>query len=148
MRFIIYGFSGSGKTTKLKELKLKNNQTDYQYVDLDEYILSLEPSYGRLGSLVEDKGWSWFRNRELQVIMELLERENIYIALGGGSVSESLISNLKQVDFKGIYLDVDFETCWMRIKDDTNRPLVKLGPDQCLAIYNDRVKMFKQLEKL
>jgi len=148
MRFIIYGFSGSGKTTRLKELELQNNQTDYQFVDLDEYILSLEPSYKRLGNLIEDKGWSWFRNRELQVIMELLMHENIYIALGGGSVSESLVSSLKKIEFNGIYLNVDFETCWMRIKNDTNRPLVKLGLDQCLAIYNERVKMFKQLERL
>lgn len=149
MKIIIFGFTGAGKTTYLQNLKNSQGLDEYEYFDLDSYILTMANQYESIAEIISSKGWSHFRELEFESIKELLNKSNVVLSLGGGSVSESLIEYLKNVtDLKSIFLNVDFITCWNRIKNDVNRPITLDGIANCEVLYNKRIILYKKLESI
>lgn len=143
MHSIIYGFTGCGKSTYLKSL-IRVGRT---CIDLDDYILRRYNSYSTLSKLIEDNGEEWFRKVEESSLSELLSRKSkIYLALGGGTVTESVISILQKKGVKGVYLKVSFEKCWQRIKDDKGRFIVRQGKKNCAQLYEQRIKLFNKMQ--
>tara|TARA_Y100000780_G_scaffold232594_1_gene268661 strand:+ start:330100 stop:330570 length:471 start_codon:yes stop_codon:yes gene_type:complete len=149
MNYFLCGFSGAGKSQYLKELSNSEQYKNYQFYDLDDYIFSSLTGYSGLGEAIEDKGWEWFRSTEQSKLMELLNRENVWVALGGGTLTQDLVKKLKSYEnIKGFWLNTDFETCWSRIEGDTNRPLVKKGKQALRELYLEREPLYKNFEKV
>lgn len=149
MKYFLCGFSGSGKSTLLQKIQASEEYPGYLFVDLDDYVLSQNPEFNSLGELIELKGWEWFRNTEKQTLSDLLKSPNIWIALGGGTLDAELVGILNQRgDVKGYWLDVDFETCWQRIQNDQNRPLVQRGKSHLKNLYAQRLSLFQEYERL
>jgi shikimate kinase len=149
MKIIIFGFTGSGKTTHLKILKRDHRLENHEFIDLDSYILNLFDDYSSIKELILAKGWKFFRKVELDSIKNLLSRPQIVLALGGGSVSEDLIEFIRGIkNLNSVYLKTDFVTCWNRIKDDKNRPITLDGIEKCAVLYRDRMTLFKELESI
>ena len=149
MKYFICGFSGAGKSTYLKELSRSKEYSDFEFFDLDDYILKQLSDFNNLGEAIEANGWEWFRKNEKKYLHDLLSKTKVWIALGGGTLTDELVQELKsKTGIKGLWLSTDFETCWERIKGDSNRPLDKKGKDHLKALYKDREILYKQFEKI
>lgn len=144
MNYIICGFSGAGKSYLLKQLQNVTSLSSYEFIDLDQYILeTYAQKFSSLGNFITQKGWDNFRKVEKEAINQLLKTSNQVISLGGGTLTSELVTTiLSNSKIKALWLDTPFETCWDRIKEDTNRPLVKNGKDQCFRIYEERKKLY------
>src|SRR5690554_1663277 len=151
MKYFICGFSGAGKSSLLRRLaatrEAKPELLGCVFLDLDEEVLAAHSSPAScdatLGPLIEERGWGWFRREEQRVLRNLLERDKVWIALGGGTLSPELAQALNnREDVKGYWLNTDFETCWSRIKDDPNRPMARHGKEKMLELYRQREQIY------
>ncbi|MEX0798862.1 MAG: shikimate kinase [Bacteriovoracaceae bacterium] len=148
MKYFICGFSGAGKTTLLNRIKSSGKYPGHLFVDLDLFILTQHQS-SSLGDLIEEKGWDWFRRAEKETLENLLKSPDIWIALGGGTLDQELALSLERdKEVKGYWLDTDFETCWQRIQNDRNRPLVLRGKRELKALYDQRRGFYQKFERL
>ena len=116
---VLIGMMGVGKSTIGKLLSKKLN---IQFEDIDEIIerkLSLS-----IKKIFETKGEKFFREIEEKVSIELLQKEKIIIALGGGAFLNNLIrKNLKKFSIS-IWLDLNSKYIFQRIKKNKRRPLL------------------------
>ena len=147
-KFFITGFSGAGKSTLLKELAQYSELADFQILDLDEVV---RKNYAKtnesLGEFIDRIGMEKFRFIEKTSLQGLADIEGkLVLALGGGSLEGDNQQILGK--FIGFYLDTDFETCWKRIEDDSNRPMTKLGKKALSEIYHERLKIYEAYQRI
>lgn len=134
---VICGFMGAGKTTFGKKLAQKRNLNFY---DIDELIELKEKI--SIADLFKIRGEKYFRNLEAMYCRKLSKMENIVISTGGGTfdIEENVLLFIKNFDI--ILLDIDFETCYSRIKN-TDRPLVQRNNFSYLkSLFTIRRKKF------
>lgn len=142
LNYFICGFSGAGKSTLLKSLE-KNVVSHLILIDLDEYITSQYLAKDdSIANFINVKGISEFRNLEFKAISLISEQDNILLSLGGGSLTNQTLSILK--DWKGFWLNTNFETCWERIRDDDQRPLTKLGKEKMRELFLERKELYSK----
>jgi len=118
----IVGFMGSGKSRAARTLG---------GVDTDALV---EVAAGKtIPKIFGDEGEAVFR---------ALEEETVVAALGGGAVTsprvrEALAGSLT------IWLDVDADTCWQRVKN-SNRPLAR-DEAEFRRLYEERRKLYAEV---
>ncbi len=123
MKIYLCGFMGCGKSRIGRELAKK---TGMRFADLDEYIVEHEKM--PIPEIFECFGEPHFRELEAKYIREM--PDNSVVALGGGAIiNENTAKTAKQTG-KVVFLDADFETCYGRIKNDSNRPLAYNNPKE------------------
>lgn len=118
-KIYLTGFMGSGKSTIGPILA---NSLGWDFFDLDVVIEQVEGK--KIAIIFEEKGEEYFRNLEKITLKKLAERENIIIALGGGT-----IANQDNIDFiktsgKIIYLKLSAESAYQRLKYKRDRPVL------------------------
>jgi shikimate kinase/3-dehydroquinate synthase len=119
---VLIGFMGAGKTTIGREVAERIGRP---FIDTDEEI---EKRFGPIPELFEESGEPEFRRIEEQVVAEALVGPPSVIALGGGAVlSELTRKRLEQHSFR-VFLDVDVETAWERVRG-SDRPLARREED-------------------
>ena len=130
---------GCGKSTvgKILSQKLKCN-----FIDMDDYIvnkLSMD-----IPQIFAQKGEQFFRDTETSVIRELSDTRGI-IACGGGAMLRKINADIASENGIVVFIDTPFETCYNRIKNDTNRPLVQKNTYESLHnIYKERKMLYKE----
>lgn len=150
LKILIAGFSGSGKTSLLQQIKVMA-PSDWEAIDdLDQLVMK---SRGRghrdLASLIQDEGWEKFRLWERQELEGWLKEEGRgVLALGGGTLTPmlwELFKNSRKIQF--CHLDASFETCWNRLiqQSEEPRPLVQRGKSELGKIYEERQHIFDQI---
>lgn len=123
MKIYLCGFMGCGKSRIGRELAKK---TGMRFADLDAYIVEHEKM--PIPEIFERFGEPHFRELEAKYIREI--PDNSVVALGGGAIiNENTAKTAKQTG-KVVFLDADFETCYGRIKNDSNRPLAYNNPKE------------------
>lgn len=130
---------GCGKTALSEELSRKLGTAS---VDMDEYIV--EKTGMTIPEIFEKYGEKHFRELEAEAVLELRERSGV-VACGGGTIQND--KNAENAREKGtvVYIDQTFETCYSRIKDDKNRPLVLSNTkDNLEELYNKRAVIYKK----
>lgn len=117
---VLTGLMGAGKSTVGKALS--KILRDYTFIDVDDVIVDIEGM--SIPDIFEQKSEEYFRKTEKNVIEELSQEEDLIIALGGGAFEdEETRENLKGcITF---YLQSSVERLMDRIKNDTNRPLLR-----------------------
>ena len=136
--FYLCGFMGVGKTTILNNIK---QLTKYTCIDLDENI---ENKYGQIDNIFEERGETFFRKIEEKEFFANQNKFNL-ISLGGGAIeNDNIFENLLK-SHKTIYLSLNYETLWERIKN-SNRPLVSNGREVLESRYKNRIKRYEMLE--
>jgi shikimate kinase len=119
---VIYltGFMTSGKSTVGPILA---NVLGLDFYDLDEEIVKREGM--SIVDIFEQKGESYFRKVETRLLKEISNNDDAIISLGGGTIT--IDENLKFMKENGfiVYLKVDSETLYRRLKNKTDRPLFK-----------------------
>jgi shikimate kinase len=114
------GLMGAGKTT-VGRLLAKN--LGAVFYDTDQEI---EKRTGvRVPVIFEMEGESGFRKREIGMIDELTQMQNIVLATGGGAVIAP--ENREHLKSRGIviYLRASVHDLYLRTRFDRNRPLLQ-----------------------
>ena len=136
--FYLCGFMGVGKTTILNNIKRQNKYTCF---DLDE---SIENKYGQIDSIFLEKGETFFREIEEKEFFVSQNKFNL-ISIGGGAIENDNIFETLLESNQTIYLSLDFESLWERIKN-SNRPLINTGREILESRYKNRLKRYEMME--
>ena len=116
----LVGLMGAGKTTIGRMLAKHLHKTFY---DSDHEI---ERRTGvNIPLIFEVEGEAGFRKRESAVIEELVHKDNIVLATGGGAVLAP--QNREHLKHNGVvvYLRANVHELWQRTRNDKNRPLLQ-----------------------
>ena len=117
------GYRGTGKSVISKKLSHKLRRRLYKIDDL------ISQSAGKsIPEIVEQDGWEVFRKKESDIIATVSSQaKKSIIDCGGGVVlNDANIENLKK-DGVCIVLTANLETIIKRIRNDKNRPPLKIG---------------------
>lgn len=128
---ILVGYMGCGKSTIGVKLSYKMQQP---FLDTDKMI---EHKFKTtISEMFDEKGEAYFRQQETNCIRELLNEKGQYIiATGGGLPMREENRPLLRKLGKVVYLRIQPETVFERLKDDTTRPLLR-GEDPMGKIRN------------
>lgn len=126
----LIGMMGAGKTTVGKLLAQQLGKT---FIDSDEEIQ--QRTGVTIPHIFDVEGEAGFRQREANIIQELMKLDNIVLATGGGVVLSE--QNRDALCGNGIvvYLKSTVHDLWQRTRHDRNRPL--LQTDDPRARLND-----------
>ena len=138
MKLYLCGFMGCGKSRIGRELAKKTGRA---FADLDAYIVEHEKM--SIPEIFDRSGEPYFRSLEAKYIAEM--PDNSVVALGGGAIINENTAKTARETGKVIFLDVDFETCYKRIKDDSNRPLAFNNPkEKVKELYDTRRPIYSE----
>lgn len=116
----LVGPMGAGKSTigraLAKELKL-------EFFDSDEVIE--ERAGADISWIFDIEGEEGFRQREIKIIDELTQKQNIVLATGGGVIISPENRSVLAARGTVIYLRTSLEQQYERTKRDTRRPLLQ-----------------------
>ena len=140
----ISGFSGSGKTVVGKNLSQK---LGWDFIDTDDEIESREAK--SIPDIFKEKGESYFRYLEKEVISSLRYCENTVISLGGGAlVDDKNLYNIRDNSFL-VTLWAEPEIILKRIRNAMNRPLIADAPEQrVIELLKEREKRYRVCDLL
>ncbi len=130
---ILTGLMGAGKSTVGKALARRHNM---QFFDSDREI---EQRTGvDIPTIFAIEGEEGFRDREQQVITDLVTKKGVVIATGGGSLLRQ--ENRQALTRSGVvvYLRASPEQLYSRIRYDKSRPLMQT--DDPLQTLTDILK--------
>ena len=117
---ILVGMMGSGKTTVGRLLARQLGKT---FIDSDEEILK------RTGVTIQHifdvEGEAGFRQRESGIVQELLQRNDIVLATGGGAVLDEHNRSMMRENGTVVYLKSGVHDLWQRTRHDRSRPLLQ-----------------------
>ena len=132
------GFMGCGKS---HIGRLLAEQKGMPFADLDDFIVEKE---GRtIPEIFEQSGEPYFRQLEADCIKEL--EGGYVVATGGGTLINESTAEYANAHGITVFLDAEFELCYGRIKDDTNRPLVVNNTEEQLReIFGKRREIYKK----
>lgn len=145
VNILVCGFMGCGKTTFVEAFQ--RNHLGYEALDLDTAVaLSVGLLPSELGEWINKHGLEVFRHKESLLLSEMLSTASPkIIALGGGTIEAPGFWDLAK-KHKLVFLDVPFETCFERIKNDSNRPQTKLGEVGLRSLYQKRLPLYQKAD--
>ncbi len=142
---MLVGMMGSGKTTMGRTLARHLGKV---FVDSDEEIIK------RTGVTVphifDIEGESGFRLRETAVIRDLVGRDNMVLATGGGAVLAEENRAMLQQNGIVIYLKANVHDLWQRTRHDRNRPLLQISDPHAklTELFQQRDPLYQQVSDI
>lgn len=132
------GFMGCGKS---HIGRLLSAELDRELVDLDRYITEKEGM--TIPEIFSKFGEPHFRRLEAEYIRQL--SGGYIVATGGGALINDNTAEFARQSGLSVYINVPFDICYSRIKNDPNRPLVVNNtPEQLRQIYDTRAKIYRR----
>ena len=129
---VLTGMPGSGKSTVGKLISIDG----YEFVDTDAEI---ERRCGcSIKELIEERGESYFRDLESEVIRDVSSCCCRIISTGGGAVLRE--KNVRALQRNGRIFFIDAELSRLRATDD--RPLSNTE-DKLARLYNERINIYR-----
>ncbi len=143
-QIFLIGFSGSGKSTvgPLLAAKLKG-----RFVDVDSTVA--RQAGCSIAEIFRTRGERAFRRLE-QSAVEKLTRDSqgrTVIALGGGAFENPAIRKLAFSHGLVVYLSCSTREVYRRLRDQTDRPLLKVAPSVKMSLRNARLHRISQMQK-
>lgn len=117
---VLIGMMGSGKTTIGK---LLGEKLTLRSIDIDVIIEQNEKR--TVSEIFQNEGEKYFRNIERETIKKNFTNKDLIISLGGGAFEDQLTQELLLKNSIVIYLKTSPNVILERIKNNTNRPLLK-----------------------
>ncbi len=117
---VLIGMMGSGKTTIGK---LLGEKLTLRSIDIDVIIEQNEKR--TVSEIFQNEGEKYFRNIEKETIKKNFTNKDLIISLGGGAFEDQLTQELLLKNSTVIYLKTSPNVILERIKNNTNRPLLK-----------------------
>jgi len=142
---VLIGFMGSGKTQVGRELA---KELDCPFLDTDSLIE--ERCRQKITAIFADKGESFFRDIESQIIDEVTAKDGQVISCGGGAILRNENVNYLKTGGILIYLKAPFEVLYDRIKASSDRPLLHTAePEQSArALWEARQSVYERVADL
>ncbi len=113
---------GCGKNTVGSRLA---NKLGYEFYDMDKYIESREGK--KISEIFASDGEAYFRKLETLACHELMKKENLVLACGGGTVlKQENVDALHNGGGKVFFLKVPVAALKERLKNDKVRPLLQV----------------------
>ena len=117
MTVFLCGFMGCGKSTTGR---MAARKLGLGYGDTDELIVKKEKM--TIPEIFELKGEAYFRSVEAETVKSLCGKKMI-VSCGGGAMLNPETAAAAREKGIVIYLEVPFDVCYNRIKNDPNRPI-------------------------
>ncbi|MCW3480054.1 shikimate kinase AroK [Neisseriaceae bacterium JH1-16] len=143
--FFLVGLMGAGKTTVGRALARRAGKTFY---DSDHEI---EARTGvRIATIFDIEGETRFRDREVSVIADLVQMNNIVLATGGGAVLRPETRRNLQSHGTVIYLRANIDDLLARTQHDKNRPLLQTADPRAklAALFAERDPLYCEVADL
>lgn len=121
MNISLIGLMGAGKTSVGKVLA---KRLSMEFIDIDSFIEENENI--TINEIFASKGEEYFRKLETQAINLICSKDNQVISTGGGAVQDTDNLDILKRNSKVVYLKAIAKTLYERIKNETNRPLLKV----------------------
>jgi shikimate kinase len=148
-KVILTGYRATGKTSIGKILA---DLLGFDFIDTD---LVIEKRQGEsITDMVSRGGWDMFRRKEEDILLELVRRNNIVIATGGGSVMHEKAWEKLRKNALSVWLTVDIKTICQRLSADSNtddqRPaLTEMGTmDEISMVLSERQPLYEKSSDL
>ncbi len=140
----LIGPMGAGKSAIGRQLAVRLGRDFY---DSDEVIE--ERTGASVGWIFDVEGEEGFRQREINVITELTQMQNIVLSTGGGTITrEENCQKLAAFGFV-VYLSLDIEYQYQRTVSDyrQRRPLLEGGDrrQRLLELHQQRTPIYERL---
>ena len=116
----LIGMPGAGKSTLGKALTKRLGLT---FTDADQEIVTRTGV--SIATIFEIEGEASFRAREAQLIADLVTRERLVLATGGGAILSEDSRRLMRDNGVVVYLRASLEDLATRTARDTKRPLLQ-----------------------
>ncbi len=133
-KIALVGFMGAGKTTIAR-------RTGLRVADIDRVVESISKK-----TIVElfAEGEETFRGYEQRAIGgALLGSPDKVIDMGGGAITSPKVRELLREHATVVWLDVDVDTCWERVKG-TDRPLAQ-DEGEFRRLYEERRALYAEV---
>jgi shikimate kinase len=139
---ILVGMMGSGKTTMGRTLA---RHLGMDFVDSDAEIQ--KRTGVTIPHIFDVEGEAGFRQRETAAISDLVRRDDMVMATGGGAVLAEQNRLLLQQNGIIIYLKAGVHDLWQRTRHDRNRPLLQTGDPRAklTELYNQRDPLYREV---
>jgi len=139
---ILVGMMGSGKTTMGRILAKHLGKV---FVDSDEEIQ--QRTGVTIPHIFDIEGEPGFRQRETAAIRNLVGRDNMVLATGGGAVLTEQNRALLQQNGIVIYLKASVHDLWQRTRHDRNRPLLQTADPHAklTELHHQRDPFYQQV---
>jgi len=139
---ILVGMMGSGKTTVGRVLARHLGKV---FVDSDEEIQNRTGV--TIPHIFDIEGEAGFRQRETSTIGELVLRDNMVLATGGGAVLDEQNRLMLWQNGLVIYLRAGVSDLWQRTRHDRSRPLLQTeNPHAKLTeLFQQRDPIYQQV---
>ena len=146
-RIILIGYMGAGKTTIGMTL---SRLTSMQFIDLDQRIENHFQQ--RISEMFATKGEDIFRQREHEMLKEVLKNPNVIIATGGGT--PCFYDNMKLMNEQAetVFLNCKTQSIIEHLHiSHSSRPLLDGKTDEELKMFiqnsiNDRIRYYSQAQ--
>jgi shikimate kinase/3-dehydroquinate synthase len=137
-KLVLVGFMGAGKSRATRKLAPRAGR---EALDADAI---LEQRLGEpIARFFEREGEAAFRERERELVVELLERPvEALVPLGGGALENEAVRDAL-AGHTVVYVPVDAEVAWARA-EGSGRPLAR-NRDSFLQLHARRVPMYEEL---
>lgn len=113
-KIILIGYRATGKTSVGKLLA---NHLRFDFVDMDKEVEARENS--AISDLVSLHGWNYFRQKEAELLDELIaQTNNLVIATGGGAILHQEIWPKVMAAGMVVWLTADMQTICCRLSAD------------------------------
>ena len=130
---VFLGMMGSGKTS-IGTLFSKKLNLDF--FDIDDYI---EKDQGmKISKIFKEKGEKYFRELEEKITLNMLKKNGVVIALGGGAFMNSKIRKEILINHFSFWLNLDNQILIKRITNSAKRPIAYN------STKNDLIKIIKK----
>lgn len=141
----LVGMMGAGKTTVGKLLAQQLGKT---FVDSDEEIQ--QRTGVTIPHIFDVEGEAGFRQRETNVIQDLVRLDNMVLATGGGAVLNGQNRDALRGNGIVIYLRSSVHDLWQRTRHDRNRPLLQTADPRATLkdLYEQRDPLYSQVADL
>jgi shikimate kinase len=139
---ILVGMMGSGKTTMGRTLARHLGKV---FVDSDEEIQ--QRTGVTIPHIFDVEGEPGFRVRETAALADLVKRDNMVLASGGGAVLAEQNRMLLQHNGVVIYLRASVHDLWQRTRHDRNRPLLQTDDPygKLMELHRQRDPLYRQV---
>ena len=134
---------GSGKSVVAQLLAEKLNR---KMEDLDEHIVSHEGK--SINDIFANSGEPYFRDIEKKILKKIAAQKERVVSTGGGIVLDEDNMNLMRESGVIIYLRAPTDILYARIKDKSDRPLLKgeSPKDKLDKIYYHRAGLYAKAD--